>query len=248
VQYKAINVRTTENQIRAGFNIVNLTNNPANLSEFEIRYYFTRDTNDNSVTLPVACEFAVVGCAGVSLNVQPVIPVVNGVDSYLSVTFGSNNLPAGGSSGAVQIDVVKSDSSPFDQTNDFSFNATMMTYTESRHIALFRNGVLLWGTDPTLGAATLQAPTNGASNQPSHPVFQWSSVSSASRYQLRINNAGNSPVFQQWYNASDVCSGATCSVTPNVTLPNNTYSWWIETGTPAQNGPWSAGWSFRVGL
>ncbi len=99
-------------------------------------------------------------------------------------------------------------------------------------------------------AATLVSPSGSASTQ---PTYTWNAVldsaqgDAATWYYLWVNGpSGN--VIQQWYEASAVCSGATCSVTPTVSLPIGSYTWWIRTWNATGYGPWSSGMSFSANV
>jgi hypothetical protein len=95
------------------------------------------------------------------------------------------------------------------------------------------------------GAATLLSP-NGSLGSNHNPTYRWNEVAGASYYYLWVNGpSGN--VIQQWYQASVVCSGGTCSITPAVTLANGAHTWWIQTWNGAGYGPWSAGMTFTPG-
>lgn len=97
-------------------------------------------------------------------------------------------------------------------------------------------------SDPPV-APTLDAPEGTASN--ATPRYSWNAVSTASDYQLWVDGpSGN--VLQQWYTAASVCSGSSCSVTPNVTLAAGTHIWWVRARNGAGDGPWSASKQFVV--
>jgi hypothetical protein len=244
VKYQALNIRDTELQIRAAVNVVNLTSTAANMTEFKLRYYFTKDGGG---TLAFTCETAVINCSKVHGAFAAINPAVAGADTYLELTFDSQSLPqSGGSSGAIQFHITKSDNSTFTQTDDFSYDGTMTTFADSRRIAMYRNNTLIWGTLPNLAAPVLTSPADGITGLTSHPTLQWTGNDTASRYQVKVVS-GTATVFLQWYSASSVCSGTACSVSPNVTLPNGLYTWFVETGTPSQNGPWSTSRTFKVG-
>ncbi|MEW6400737.1 MAG: serine protease, partial [Chloroflexota bacterium] len=100
------------------------------------------------------------------------------------------------------------------------------------------------------GAATLTAPSGAIANNT--PSYTWSEVvargeeeSAATWYYLWVDGpSGN--VIRQWYEASAVCSGGTCSVTPSITLAPGNHIWYVQTWNSAGYGPWSAGKSFST--
>jgi hypothetical protein len=54
-------------------------------------------------------------------------------------------------------------------------------------------------------------------------------------------------VVNTWFNAGNVCSGSTCSVTPVLTLSaNTTYTWKVRARNAGGTGPWSSTLSFTV--
>jgi M6 family metalloprotease-like protein len=97
---------------------------------------------------------------------------------------------------------------------------------------------------PIPGQATLVTPSGAITN--TTPTYTWNSVSYATWYYLWVSDASGTPVIQQWYQSSAVCSGSTCSVTPGVTLFGGSYTWWIQTWNTAGTGPWSAGKNFNL--
>jgi hypothetical protein len=96
---------------------------------------------------------------------------------------------------------------------------------------------------PTPGAATLLSPSGTITTN--RPTFTWNAVASATDYQLWVGDSQTALVNSS-HPAASVCSGATCSVTPSVTLPNGGRSWWIQARNAAGAGPWSSAMSFVV--
>jgi hypothetical protein len=103
----------------------------------------------------------------------------------------------------------------------------------------------------TPGASTLISPSGLVSNY--NPVYAWSEVlvreenveSAATWYYLWVNGpTGN--MIKQWYEASSICSGGTCSVTPSRILGMGAHTWWVRAWNPAGYGPWSDGMSFAT--
>jgi hypothetical protein len=94
------------------------------------------------------------------------------------------------------------------------------------------------------GATTLTTPTGNIGTNYT-PAYSWKAVSGATWYYLYVNGpSGN--VIKTWYQASAVCSGDMCSVTPSVTLTGSNYTWWVRTYNSVGYGPWSAGLTFTV--
>jgi hypothetical protein len=68
----------------------------------------------------------------------------------LEVQFnaGAGMLAAGGASGDIQTRIHKTDWSNFNEANDYSFNSLQTAYADWNKVTLYRNGVLVWGTEP----------------------------------------------------------------------------------------------------
>jgi hypothetical protein len=97
------------------------------------------------------------------------------------------------------------------------------------------------------GQTTTIAPTGsiGANN---NPTYEWNATAHASRYQLYVERNGAPVAFiDQFYDASAVCSGGTCSVATGVNHTAANYRWWIRpyNGTTIP-GSWSVARDFTV--
>jgi hypothetical protein len=95
-------------------------------------------------------------------------------------------------------------------------------------------------------AATLTSPT-GAIGESYNPTYTWNKVSNATWYYLYVTGpSGN--LIAQWHQASAVCVGETCSVTPDTILDVGAHTWWILTYNSVGNGPYSAGMAFSTSM
>jgi len=97
------------------------------------------------------------------------------------------------------------------------------------------------GAPPTI--ATLLSP--GGLIPERTPTFRWPAVAAATSYQLWVDGPSGK-LFAQWYAASAVCSGSSCSVKPALSLADAAHKWWIQTRNGAGDGPWSAPLEFQV--
>lgn len=100
------------------------------------------------------------------------------------------------------------------------------------------------------GAATLISPSGSIST--STPTYTWNEVlaegtaeSAATWYYLWVNGPSGNEI-KQWYQASAICSGGTCSVTPSTSLAPGSHTWWVQTYNAAGYGPWSTGMTFST--
>jgi uncharacterized protein YjiK len=98
------------------------------------------------------------------------------------------------------------------------------------------------------GVATLIAPSGATTN--TTPAYTWNKVNASTWYYLwvsKVNGDGSlTTIHAKWYTSSAVCSGATCTFTPAVTLGGGNYQWWIQTWNDAGYGPWSSAMNFSV--
>ncbi|MCX6676689.1 MAG: hypothetical protein NTU95_01925 [Methanothrix sp.] len=95
------------------------------------------------------------------------------------------------------------------------------------------------------GKATLVSPKDiiGSKN----PTFVWKSVIGCTQYCLKVANANdqNHPLLLECYDAEEVISDQTCSITPPLNLAAGSYRWWIQTRNCKGDGPWSNYMSFN---
>jgi len=83
------------------------------------------------------------------------------------------------------------------------------------------------------------------------PAYTWNTVNAATWYYLwvsKVNGDGSlTTVHTKWYDASLVCNGGTCSITPaGITLTSGNYRWWIQTWNDGGYGPWSTRMDFSL--
>ncbi len=146
VQYFASDTIPGDNHMKPHFNVVSLSTSAVPLSEFKIRYYFTKESGGNLVW---NCDYAVVGCGNISASFVAISPARTGADYYVEIGFTSGTLPGNmGSSGQIQARMNKSDWTNFNESNDYSFDATKTSFADWNKVTLYRNGTLVWGVEP----------------------------------------------------------------------------------------------------
>jgi hypothetical protein len=152
VQYRAVSPNATDNQIRAGLNIVNVGPTAVPLRELKVRYWYTIDTNRAQT---VECESAAIGCARITGTFSAVSPSRPGADRYLEVGFVSTagNLAAGAQTGEIRGRIRKDNLSNYNEGNDYSYAASLgaappTALVDWTRVTLYRNGVRIWGTEP----------------------------------------------------------------------------------------------------
>jgi cellulose 1,4-beta-cellobiosidase len=145
LQYRTGDTNATDNQIKPQFNIKNNGTSAVNLSDIKIRYYFTKDSNQD---VNAWIDWAQVGSANINKTFGTASAVK--ADTYIELSFTSaaGSIAAGGQSGEIQLRMSKADWSNFDETNDYSYDATKTAYADWDHVTLYVNGALVWGIEP----------------------------------------------------------------------------------------------------
>jgi hypothetical protein len=136
-----------DNFIKPHLKILNTGTSSVPLNELKLRYYYTIDTQQPQTA---SCDFAFVGCGNVTRAFFGVSPSRPGADTYLELTFttAAGSIAPGGDSGEIQVRMNKNDWSNYDETNDYSFDATKTAFSDWNRVTLYRNGVLVWGVEP----------------------------------------------------------------------------------------------------
>jgi hypothetical protein len=142
VQYRTFFATPVSNQIGPQFKIVNTGKAPVNLTDLSIRYYFKFD---GSQKLNIWCDWATIGCDNLRAQFVPAGPG----QFYLQNSFISGVISPGGDSGEFQNRFAKDDWSNFDQSHDYSFDPSHISYSDWDHVTLYLNGVLVWGREPS---------------------------------------------------------------------------------------------------
>ena len=140
-----------DNQIKPHVQLVNTGFADIPLKEVKIRYWFTQETSSPEQGW---VDYAQIGASKITLTfVSPPLPVAN-TDRYLEVGFADNagTLLAGATTGEMQLRFNKTDWSNYTETNDASYDGSHSEYQPSMNVTAYRNGMLLWGNEPTPSA------------------------------------------------------------------------------------------------
>ena len=147
VEYLTTTTTATTQDIRPHLQIINNGNSAQDMTQLTVRYWFTAD---GSTSQAFACDYAMMGCGIVSANFVTMAMAKNEADHYLELSFTGGSInPGGGSSGEIQARFHDTNYQvTFTQTNDYSFDATKTQYAQWANVTLYRNGTLVWGTEP----------------------------------------------------------------------------------------------------
>ena len=113
----------------------------------KLRYYFTKDS---AADLSFWCDYAQIGSSNVEARFVAVDPATGTADTYLEIGFkaGAGTLAAGAETGVIQGRFSKTNWSNFDQTNDYSFDATKTAFGAWSKVTGYQDGVKVWGIEP----------------------------------------------------------------------------------------------------
>jgi hypothetical protein len=139
--------------LRPHFNIIN-KGNSLPLSELTLRYWFTAEGQSEQV---VDCDYAAVQCPEIIGQVGSISETAV-ADAYLELQFlpGAGVLLGSHETGPIQFRVHKADWAPYDELNDYSYNGASV-FTQNQRVTLYRNGELVWGTEPS-GVVPIPSP------------------------------------------------------------------------------------------
>jgi hypothetical protein len=103
-------------------------------------------------------------------------------------------------------------------------------------------------TIPTAPGVAVPTNPTGYIGTDYWPDFVWGvplSGTAPSWYRLYVSGPSGA-VLDQWYQASSICVGGTCTVTSPVTLGGGNHTWYVLTYNSAGFGPWTGGTSFST--
>jgi endoglucanase len=143
----------TTNSISPKIKITNSGENGVSLSTVTVRYYYTIDTEKGQ---SFWCDSAAI-TSGTYRNITSNVTgsfvkmstAKSGADYYLEIGFtAAAGSLAAGEAAELQLRFAKNDWSDYTQSNDYSFNSSASTYTDTSKILLYISGQLNIGTEP----------------------------------------------------------------------------------------------------
>jgi mannan endo-1,4-beta-mannosidase len=147
VLYKCNETNANTNTIRPWFQVSNTGNTAIALSSVKIRYWYTADTSPSQTFF---CDWAQLGSANITGSFVKMATPAGTADSYVEVGFssGAGSLAPGASTGEIQTRFNKSDYSNYNQSNDFSFNPSLIAYAQNTRVTGYVDGILVFGSEP----------------------------------------------------------------------------------------------------
>jgi gliding motility-associated-like protein len=154
-------------------------------SELTMRYWFTAE---NYAGVNTWIDYAQLGNSYVKMKYVSLAQPRNGAFGYMEYSFTTpGNLGAGSNTGQIQSRFANQDSGNLNEADDYSYQSNTGSYGANNHITLYRNSMLIWGTEPT-DVSPLTSLNVFYQNQ-----NQSTGSNTISTY-LAINNTGNVPV------------------------------------------------------
>ncbi len=147
VQYRTSSDKNKISEIRPEFVLVNQGSEAISLNEISLRYWYTGDGDQPQ---KFWCDYALLGCENLKGTFVKLDQPHKDADSYLLLTFGSGagSLKGNSSSDEIKVRLSKEDWSEYQQNNDYSFDASKKNFANWQKVTIYRNGVLIWGTEP----------------------------------------------------------------------------------------------------
>ena len=146
VQYMTTNTSTTSNTVSPQFEIFNNGASPEDMTVLTMRYYYTAQ---GSTSQTFACDYFAGGCGSVQATFVAMATPTATADHYMQIAFTGGSIPSGTSSGDLQTRFYDSTFAvTFNQTMDYSFNASDTAFTPWTHVTLYVSGSLAYGVEP----------------------------------------------------------------------------------------------------
>jgi hypothetical protein len=143
IEYKADNT-PSNNSINPHFRVANSGSSAVDLTSITIRYWYTKETG--SMMQVFHCDWAKIDCG----NLGGAFTVASGMnaDHYLEITFTGGSVAPGEDSGPIQLRFNMQDYAAFDETNDYSYDASKTVFAPWDKVTAYSGGQLIWGTEP----------------------------------------------------------------------------------------------------
>jgi hypothetical protein len=197
VQHMDGDTQTAGTALRPYLKLVNSDTLPAAYKELTARYWFTAE---NFAGINTWIDYAALG-SKVKMRYLALDTPRSGAFGYVEYSFDSTagTLAAAANSGAIQSRIANKNWGRLQETDDYSY-AGNQAYTTNDHITLYRNGKLVWGTEPAVVAPQVNIKVATQASATAQNII--------GTY-LRISNEGNMRVnyedlsVRYWFTAED---------------------------------------------
>ncbi|MDP4181137.1 MAG: glycoside hydrolase family 9 protein [Bacillota bacterium] len=191
VLYRCGETGTTANSIRNYLEVQNIGKSKIDLSDVVLRYWYTADGSGEQQFI---CDDAPVGATNVISSFNKIPNPTANVDNYCEITFSktAGALAPGETTGMIQNRINKTDLTPYNQSNDYSFMpAVTSTMAENNKVTGYVKGILKYGVEP-VAVEPSATPTNTGFKVSGYimPDIQISSSSSALKSGFKVELTG----------------------------------------------------------
>jgi Rieske Fe-S protein len=178
--------RPNDNNMRINLQLVNDGTTAVPYQELTVRYWLIPETNGSVLG---SVNWAELGTNLVGLRYATMPTVREGAYGYVEYSFqpGAGNLVGGGNSGTIVSTLHQASWGNFEETNDYSY-APNTTLLPNQHMAVYRNGVLVSGTEPTTAVVPALAFKALSENRNAAVSTNYLQLG------LQLNNRSNVPV------------------------------------------------------
>ncbi len=186
-----------DNNIKPRLRLVNNSPEDIPLSQLTIRYWYTIDSDQPQT---FSCDYATMPCAqitGTFTRLADGSPFKSATsDTYLEVGFTPTaGILAAGGQADMYLRVNKNDWSNYAEANDYSYDATKLTLLAWDHVTVYRNGVLVWGIEPSsINNTPPPSPTNTATVKAATSTFTTTATRTSTPKPTNTPTATNTPV------------------------------------------------------
>ena len=180
IRYKANDTSATAGSISLSLQVQNNGTTALALSSVKMRYWYTIDGLQSQT---FACDYAQIGCANLAGTFTRMSNSATTANHYFEIGFAgaAGSLAPGASTGDIQLRFYKTDFTSYTQTNDYSFDSTMIAYGQNTKVTGYVSGALAFGTEPFV--APLGTPNPNVlyvgrfnTSDPAGPRSAWSAT------------------------------------------------------------------------
>jgi len=139
VYYETTHATASDKIIQMKLYVVNQSADPLPMKNVKIRYWFTAEVAPTLHQYFTGSEASMPNAAFKDM----------GADSHVLMTFGGGSIVKGGDKNKSEVQLeISSNTTAFDQANDFSWQPTSLTSTPNDKITLYLDDQLIWGCEP----------------------------------------------------------------------------------------------------